>query len=70
MALPASNLLSNYTPAAPKAGFIADFNALLNSTFEQLLTHSSAGFKDIKPVARIIEQQCLPCIFIAGHKVH
>ena len=57
MALPASNLLSNYTPAAPKkAGFIAGFNAMLNSTFEQLLTHYSAGFKDIKPLARIIEQ--------------
>ena len=38
-----------------KAGFIADFNAMLNSTFEQPLTHYSAGFKDIKPLARIIE---------------
>ena len=70
MALPVSNLLSNYTSAAPKAGFIADFDAMLNSTLEQPLTHSSAWFKDIKPLARIIEQQCLPCIFIAGHKVH
>ena len=50
------NLLSNYTPAAPK---LASMQWQI-----QPLTHSCTGSK---PLARITEQQCWPCPLLQSH---
>ena len=58
------HLIDNTAGSSP-AGFNADFNAMLNLTLEQPIL--LLGSKEIKPLARIIEQQCLPCLLLQTH---